>query len=216
MTPQRALLALAAVAGLAAGVIYWATAQRVSIAVAALDMPAGHVIGAADLEFRELPPDAIPAGAIREIAAGIGRSAKGPVWKGQLLVRDALASAPADFESGVVIPTGYHAVAIPVDAPHALGGAVMPGSRVDVIAVPASGRAPAGRPTELLVRSALVIDVRGDQGGAFERHPAARSGAGVRERLASVVIAVGPSVEVVIADRIATSTFVLVLAPDVP
>lgn len=217
MTAQRALIALAVVAGLAAGILYWEGAQRVGVAVAASDLSAGRPLASGDVEMRDLPPDALPRGAITEASGAVGRSPKGPIWKGQLILSDALATSPAAFESGVAIPTGYNAVAIPVDAAHALGGAVVPGSRVDVIAVPAQGRAPAGRMTEILVRAALVIDVRGEQGGAFERHTAARQSAtAVRERLGSVVIAIGPQSELAVADRIATSTFVLVLAPERP
>jgi Flp pilus assembly protein CpaB len=217
VTAQRGLIALAVVAGLAAGILYYVSAQRVAVVVAASDLAAGHALVASDLDVRELPPDVVPVGAIRDGGSVIGRSARGPIFKGQLLLSDALAASPAAFESGVVIPTGSHALAIPVDAAHALGGAVLPGSRVDVISVPVAGRAPAGRPTELLVRAALVVDVRGEQGGAFERHPVARQqGTAPRDRLGSVVIAVGPAAELAIADRIPTSTFVLALAPAGP
>ncbi len=213
MTAQRGLVMLALVSGLAAGVLYWSAAQRVGIVVAASDLSAARAIVPSDLEMRELPPDTLPAGAIRDVASAVGRSPRGPIWKGQLLLADALQASPAAFEGGVTIPTGYHAVAIPVDAAHALGGAVVPGSRVDVLAVPAPGRAPAGRSTELLVRAALVLDVRGEQGLAFERHPT-RQGTAPRDRLGSVVIAVTLSAELAIADRIPASTFVLALAPE--
>jgi Flp pilus assembly protein CpaB len=216
VTAQRGLTALAIAAGLAAAVLYWAGAQRVGIVVAASDITAGRALASSDLETRELPPDALPVGAIRDVSSAVGRSPKAPMWKGQILLADALASSPAAFESGVTVPSGYHAVAIPVDAAHALGGAVLPGSRVDVISVPIQGRAPAGRTTEMIARAALVIDVRGEQGGAFERHAAIRPGSIPRDRLGSVVIAVGPQVELAIADRIPSSTFVLVLAPDRP
>jgi Flp pilus assembly protein CpaB len=217
VTAQRGLIALAVAAGVIAAALYLLGTQRVSVVVAAADLPAGRAIAGADLETRDLPPDALPASALRDLGAAVGRSPRGPIWKGQLLVADALASAPAAFASGVTIPTGYHAIAIPVDAAHALGGALVPGSRVDVIAVPVAGRAPAARATELLARAALVLDVRGEQGAAFDRIPAARQqGTAARDRLGSVVIAVGPTAELALADRIPTSTFVLVLAPEVP
>ncbi|HZC29880.1 MAG TPA: hypothetical protein VE261_00065, partial [Gaiellaceae bacterium] len=91
----------------------------------------------------------------------------------------------------------------------------MPGSRVDVIAVMAPGRALADRPTEVVASAALVIDVRGEQGGPFERHPSAsRSATSVRERLGSVVVAVDPAAELRIAERMSSSTFVLALVPE--
>ncbi len=214
MTGQRALLGVAVAAGLVAGLLYWMGAQRVPVLVAATDLRAAEALSLADVETRELPPDALPAGTIRDPAAAAGRFPRAPIHKGQLILASTLGDLPAAFDSGVSVPTGYRAVAIPVDAAHALGGAVVPGSRVDVIAVPSETRSPAGRVTELLAPAALVIDVRGEQGGPFERaHAGTRPATAVRERLGSVVVAVGPTAEMRIADRIGSSTFVLALVP---
>ncbi|MBI2983004.1 MAG: Flp pilus assembly protein CpaB [Chloroflexi bacterium] len=208
---------LAVAAGLVAGVLYYAGAQRIGVVVAASDLAPGHPIAAADLEIRAMPPDALPSGAVTDPSAAIGRFARTPIWKGQLLLAAAISTSPAAFQSGIELPTGYRAVAIPVSAAHAVGGALIPGSRVDVISVPVQGRAPAGRGTELIAQAALVVDVRGEQGGPFERLPTApRAATAIRDRLGSVVIAVGPVAQMWIADRIATSTFVLALVADRP
>lgn len=217
MNAQRALIVLAMAAGVVAGLLYYVGAQRVTVIVAGADLVPGRAITAADLEARSLPPDALPGDAITDAGSAVGRFPRAPIWRGQLVMASAIAASPAAFDTGVALPTGYRAVAIPVNAGQALGGAVLPGSRVDVIAVPVQGRAPAGRITELVAPSALVIDVRGEQGGPFDRHPAARQQAtAVRDRLGSVVVAVGPSAEMWIADRIATSTFVIALVHDRP
>ena len=217
MTAQRALIVLAIAAGLVAGALYYAGAQRIAVVVAAMDLAPGRAITAADLDIRAMPPDALPSGAVTEPSAAIGRFARTPISKGQLVLARVISASPAAFESGIELPTGHRAVAIPVSAGHAVGGAVIPGSRVDVISVPIQGRAPAGRVTELIAQAALVVDVRGEQGGPFDRLPAApRSAATIRDRLGSVVIAVGPVAEMWIADRIATSTFVLALVNDRP
>ncbi len=217
MTSQRAFMILAIAAGLVAGILYYAGAQRVGVVVAAIDLAPGRAIAEADLEMRSMPPDALPSGALTEIASAVGRFARSPLSRGQLVMASSLATSPAAFETGVVVPTGYRAVAIPVNAAQALGGAVIAGSRVDVIAVPVQGRAPAGRTTELVAPAALVVDVRGEQGGSFERDRAtAQRATSIRDRLGSVVVAVGPAAEMWIADRIATSTFVLALVHDRP
>lgn len=206
---------IALAAGVIAGVIYYASAQRVGVVVAAAEVSPGHALGNADVEIRSLPPDAVPAGAITDAAFAVGRYARAPIARGQLLFSSVLADAPATFDGGVKIPSGHRAVAIPIDAAHAIGGAIVPGSLVDVIAVPVHGRAPAERVTELIVPSALVLDVRGEQGGPFERHPAsARTATSVRERIGSVVVAVPLPFAMRIADRTATSTFVLALVTD--
>lgn len=217
MTAQRALIVLAVAAGLVAGILYYAGAQRISVVVAAVDLVPGRAIAESDLETRALPPDVLPPGALTDSAAAVGRFPKAPVWKGQLVLGGLISASPGAFGTGIVLPTGYRAVAVPVSAGQAVGGAVAPGARVDVIAVPIQGRAPAGRTTELIVPAALVVDVRGEQGGPFDRHPASRQPATtVRDRLGSVVIAVGPAAEMWIADRIATSTFVIALVHDRP
>jgi pilus assembly protein CpaB len=208
---------LAVAAGLVAGILYHAGAQRASVVVAAVDLAPGRAIVEADLELRSLPPDALPAAAVTDLASAVGRFTRSPLSRGQLVMTSSLASSPASFDTGVVVPTGYRAVAIPVNAGQALGGAVIPGSRVDVIAVPVQGRAPAGRTTELVAPAALVVDVRGEQGGAFERDRGTSTrSTTIRDRLGSVVVAVGPAAEMWIADRIATSTFVLALVHDRP
>lgn len=213
MNTQRALTIVAVAAGLVAGVVYYVSAQRVPAVIAAADLAPGRAIGAADVEVRGLPADVIPAGALSDTALAVGRYVRAPIARGQLLLATLVATSPAAFDSGIALPPGHRAVAIPVSAAHAVGGAVIPGSRVDVIAVPVQGRAPAGRGTELIAQAVLVIDVRGEQGGAFERERTVRS-AGIRERLGSVVIAVGPTTEMWVADRIASSTFVIALVHD--
>jgi Flp pilus assembly protein CpaB len=210
VSTQRGLTIVAVAAGIVAGIVYYASAQRVPAVVAAADLAPGRAIAAADVEVRAFPSDALPAGVLGDTALAVGRFVRAPISRGQLLLAASVAASPAAFDSGVALPTGHRAVAIPVSAAHAVGGAVIPGSRVDVIAVPVQGRAPTGRGTELIVQAALVIDVRGEQGGPFERERSARSSA-IRERLGSVVIAVGPTAEMWIADRIATSTFVIAL-----
>jgi pilus assembly protein CpaB len=216
MTTRRALLALSLITGIVAGALYLVGTHRTPVIVAAQHLSPGRAIGPNDVEMRWLPADAIPAGAITDTATALGRYPRAPMWPGQLVLAGTIAPTNAIFDSGLTPPTGYRAVAIPVAAEQALGGAIAPGARVDVIAIPAVGRAPDGQATELLVEAALVIDVRGDQGGPFERERPASSGIATRERLGSVVIAVGPSDELIIADRIATSSFVLVLVPERP
>src|SRR5437868_15363272 len=101
------------------------------------------------------------------------------------------------------------AVALPVGAAQALGGALVPGAVVDVVAIPLAGGAPAGRATELLARDVLVLDVRTDTGAPYGvtsvRSPI------TSDRVGSAVVAIDDSDEVRFADRIATSTFVLLL-----
>jgi Flp pilus assembly protein CpaB len=215
VTPQRALLVLAIVAGALSGAIYYSTSQRVGVMFAAAHLSPGQPISESDVEMRWLPADAVPADALTDAASAIGRFPRAPQWPGQVLLTGSLASATATFESGLIPPTGYRAVAIPVVAHQALGGAIAPGARVDVIAVPLPGRDQTERLAELLTEAALVIDVRGEHGGSIRIGDHSSAAIAVPERLGSVVIAIGASEELMIAERIVSSTFVLVLVPPI-
>lgn len=213
MIGQRVLLAIALLCGAVAGTIYYTSVQRVTIVVAANSLDADKPIASADVALIELPPDAVPSGALRSTGDAIGRVPRAPLWPGQILVAPALSAGAAAFHSGLVPPSGQRAVAIPVTPSQAVGGALVAGAHVDVIAVPVSGRAPAGRVTELVAANATVLDVRGENGGPFVPAGAGRASGVAVDRLGSVVVALAPGDELRVADRIATSTFVLVFIP---
>jgi len=198
---------LALIAGAIAGALYFVGAQRVPIVVAAQDVPMIRPLTALDLEVRSIPPDALPAGAIASVDEAIGRVPIAPLWRGQPLVVHALADDAAVFHTGLTLLPGQRAIAIPVGAASAVGGAISPGARVDVVAVPLIGRAPPGRTVELLAVEALVLDIRTESGAPYM--PRQRESALAVERIGSVIIAISPTDEVRFADRIATSTFVL-------
>ena len=213
MIGQRVLLAVALVCGAIAGTIYYASLQRVSVVVAAHALDADRPIAAADLTTAALPPDAVPGGALHSLDDAIGRVPRAPQWPGQILVGPAVAATAAAFHSGLVPAAGQRAVAIPVTPSQAMGGAILAGAHVDVIAVPVSGRAPTGRITEIVAANATVLDVRGENGGPFALASTSRGGTASVDRLGSVVIALAPIDEVRVADRVATSTFILVFIP---
>lgn len=214
MIGQRVLLAVALVAGAVASGIYWGAVQRTAVVVAVHDLDGQRPIESDDLALRELPPDALPAAAIRQLSDAVGRTPRAPLWAGQVVVAAALTDASAVF-SGAIVPVGaQRAIAIPATAGLAVGGAITSGARVDVVAVPIAGRAPANRPTEVLAAAAVVLDVRGENGGTFSTRSAGRgTTTGAPDRLGSVIVAVSAVEALRIADRIPTSTFVFVFVP---
>ncbi len=207
MIARRSLLLLALVAGCIAGALYYIGAQRVAMVVAAQDVAVIRPLTAQDVELRSVPPDVLPTGAVSSVEDVIGRVPVAPLWQGQPLVFQALADDAAVFHTGLTLRPGERAVAIPVVAVSAVGGAIAPGARVDVLAVPLIGRAPAGRTVELLAADALVLDVRSESGAPYL--PRRQDAAPAIDRIGSVIIAISPSDEIRFADRIATSTFVL-------
>lgn len=203
------LLAGAVVAGILSGILYYAGAQRTTVLVAARELPATRPLGAGDLVPRQFPVDVVPAGAVRDATSVIGRYLRAPLGTGQLVLIGSLADEAALFGSGLRPPTGMRAIAVPVSVASALGGAIAPGHRVDVIAVPLPGKAPAGRTVELIATRAIVLDVRGETGRALT----AEQPRSALDRIGSIVIAVPASNELGLAERIPVSTFVVVLAP---
>ena len=213
MIGQRTLLALAVTAGALAGILYYVGAQRSPVVVAARDIDATRPLVNEDLTVVSIPADAAPAGALADATGAVGKLLRAPLWRGQVVLEPALSDQAALFHTGLALPAGMRAVALPVSsAAQAVGGAIVPGARVDVIAVPVAGRAPAGRTAELLLQAAMVLDVRSETGTPFGALMTKATASSLGERIGGVVIAIDPGEEVRFADRVATSTFVLALA----
>ncbi len=210
MIARRWLLVLALAAGFVAGATYLAADRRADVVVAGRDMAVPRPLTRDDLEVRTVAADLVPDDAVRSVDAAVGSVPRAPLLRGQIVLVRGIAQEVSELRSGLPLPRGQRAIAIPVNAVAAVGGAVLPGSRVDVLSVPVLGRAPAGRTTELLIAGASVLDVRGESGAALvQADPKAQAATG--DRIASVVIAIPLDDELRFADRIATSTFVLTL-----
>jgi len=206
---RRALLVLALIAGVIAGASYWLDARRVPLVVAARPIEAESVLDDSDLGTMEVPADSVPADAIVDREAAVGQVVHGHLEAGQLLLRASF-EAPPGFRSGLRPAAGWRAVALPVSPGFALGGAIVPGVRVDVVVVPVAGRAPPDRGPERFATGLLVLDVRSESGGPFVEPGSRQSSAALANaRLGSVIVAVPADDDVLIAERIATSTFVL-------
>ena len=208
--PRRVFFALAIFAGCLSGALYFSATQRVEIVVMARDIDVPRPIAAEDIELRALGADLVSDDVVRSLEDVIGLVPRTPMLRGQIVLARSVSAELADFRSGQLVANGFRAVAIPVTAVSAVGGAILPGSRVDVLAVPIAARAPAGRSAEVLVTGATVLDVRGESGAPYLQRDA-KTSAGMVDRIASVVIAIPFIDEARLADRVATSTFVLAL-----
>lgn len=122
-----------------------------TVAVAARDLPAGHVVGPGDVREVALPRAAVPAGALGDLPAG--RVVRAPVFEGEVVLGRRVA-APEVAGVAALVPSGARALAVPVEP--GTSPALLVGHRVDVIA---SAAAEAG-PQAVLVASAVpVVDV---------------------------------------------------------
>ena len=192
LVPRRVLFGGASAAGFLAAAVYYAATQRSDVVVMARDMTELRALTRDDLEVRTVAAELAPEDALRRVDDAIGLVPRGPLVRGQLVLGRAVGSEVADFRSGRSLEDGSRALAIPVSAVNAVGGAIVPGARVDVIAVPVAGRGPAGRVAEVLLMAALVLDVRGESGAPYSQR--ATSASVSIDRIASVVIAI-PAVD---------------------
>jgi Flp pilus assembly protein CpaB len=210
---RRSLLALAVVSGLISGALYYAATRQTDVVVMARDVTDPRPLTQDDLMVRAVASELAPDLALRSVDDALGLTPRVPVLRGQILFASALAVDPVELR-GWSLGVGRRAVAIPGRVVDAVGGAVSAGARVDVLALPIAGRAPTDRTAEILLVDAPVLDVRAESGAPYVRHD---DKAGLlADRLSSVVIGIAAADEARLADRLATSTFVIVLAGSSP
>lgn len=103
-----------------------------SVVVAVEELPGGTVLGAANVEVRQIRAEDAPSGAASEPAALLGRTLAAPVPEGQVLTDLALVSARTTTAAGQVVA--------PVRLADAgLASLLHPGDLVDVIAADGQG-----------------------------------------------------------------------------
>lgn len=135
-------LALASVAALLAG--RWMTSraaavdasrpQAVRLVAAAMDIPFGTVIEARHLKTLAVLASNRPAGSYTSTDAILGKVPKTDVFAGELLLADRLVVPGEGSTLAAVVSPAMRAVTVRVDDVVGVGGFVLPGNRVDVIA----------------------------------------------------------------------------------
>jgi Flp pilus assembly protein CpaB len=97
------------------------------VVVAARDLPAGHVLGRADLAVARLPAALRPAGARAGPAAFVRQRLAGPIGAREVLTASRLVSADLAAGLGRLV-----AAAVPLDDPRA-ADLLRPGNRIDLL-----------------------------------------------------------------------------------
>lgn len=169
-----------------------AAEPTVPVVVAAVDLPAGTALAAADLAVARLPPGLRPAGTVPDPAALSGRVLAAPVRSGEPVTDVRLVG------SGVtaLLPAGQ--VAAPVRlADLAVAALVHSGDRIDVLATPDGGTA-----AEVVAEEALVLAAA--EPGAL---PADDPSAGL------LLVAVDAATAARLAAAATTSTLTVTLPP---
>ena len=106
-----------------------------AVVVARLNIPARTAIQADMVEVVRVPSNALLGGAFSSSDQAVGRVARIPIYKGEQLVQDKLATTKTELGLSYIVPQGHVGLAMKVDKVIGAGGLIRPGDRVDVIAV---------------------------------------------------------------------------------
>jgi pilus assembly protein CpaB len=105
------------------------------VVVASADLSLGSELAKDDLQVVSFPAGHVPEGVFAKPADIIGRGLIVPVVKGEPILAAKLASKEAGAGLPPVIPEGMRAVSVRVNEVIGVAGYVLPGTRVDVLAV---------------------------------------------------------------------------------
>lgn len=210
-------------AGLVAGGVYLFAQPRTEIVRARVDVPVLTQITADMVETIRVSPADAPADAARSPDEVVGSYAAVPLLAGEAVDRRALERTPGERALGFGAPlaAGQVAFALPVDPSQAVGAALAPGARVDVIAVPnalktvtATGATASAPATAVMGQGYLILALRTADGQPLSSGSASGSGTGalVAPKLGSVVIAIPAASEAQFATQALASTFYLALS----
>src|SRR5438067_1311673 len=201
-----------------AGFFYYSQTRQATAVVAARDLTVGTRIQDSDVSLRQINPASVSHEVMKTLDQVVGQVVAVPILEGQFL--DARQVAPARnaamLGSGLDMPSGYRIIGLPIAPAAAVGGALKPGDRVDVMAIAGGTKAttladqPLATPM-LLGRDVLVIGLRTEQGTGVDQ---AEPGLNPAAKPASILLAIPQTDEEAYSAAIANSTFVLTLSTD--
>jgi pilus assembly protein CpaB len=144
---NRGLLVVAALAGLAAAVLFVVAVNQdggtsnvtsgatVKAVVAKQNIEARTEIKGDMVEVREVSEDLLVAGAFSDTTLVVGNVTLGAIPAGEQIIPSRIGLAPTSDSLSAVVPKGKRAVSVEVREATAVGGLLRNGDRVDVIGV---------------------------------------------------------------------------------
>src|SRR5205823_13788747 len=202
-----------------AGLFYYLQTRQATAVVAARDLTVGTRIQVSDISLRQVNPASLSHEVLKTLDQVVGQVVAVPILEGQFL--DARQVAPARnaamLGSGLDMPSGYRIIGLPIAPAAAVGGALKPGDRVDVMAIAGGTKAttladqPLATPV-LLGKDVLVIGLRTEQGTPVDQAEHGLSAG--PSKLASILLAIPQNDEESYSAAMASSTFVLTLSTD--
>lgn len=112
-----------------------AEVERATIVIASRDIEVRAVIGELQLELRSLPVDAIHPFALATLDDAVGLFATTNITAGQQMLSSHVTADDSGGGLARLVPIGQRAYAIPVSDAIAAGGLIVPGDRIDILAL---------------------------------------------------------------------------------
>ena len=179
--------------------------RMVPMVVASADIDSGVVVTAAMLELADHPERYLPAQALSDMDAAIGRVAAVPILEGEPVTSRRLGSTGG---SSSVVPDGMRAYSLSPQTLEGLALAPKSGDRVDVLATFARDGGDAE--TVTVIKAAKVASVGGSKGGGS----GVASQLGVNGRGGGITLLLTPEQAEALAQSEALGKIALVLAPN--
>lgn len=209
------------VAALASAALVYAAQPQNGIVRAKSDIPVLMPITAEMVEIVNVSPADAPANAARSLDDVVGRYASVAILAGQDVDLRILEANPGQrtFGFGAPVEAGQVAFALPVEPGQAVGGALVPGARVDVVAVPNAVKTQfstgSDSPSAVVLGQGLVVlTIRTPEGKPLsDVSEAEQGGVVIPPKLGSVVVAIPAARLSEFAEAALSSTFFLALSP---
>ena len=174
------------------------------------------------IEIVSVSPADAPANAARRVDDVVGKYASVPILAGQDVDTRILEANPGQlaFGFGAPLEAGQVAFALPVEPGQAVGGALVPGARVDIVAVPNALKTQvsgADSPSAVVLGQGLVVlTIRTPEGRQLSDEPTSDTARVViPPKLGSVVVAIPAARLAEFAEAALGSTFYIALSPAV-
>jgi Flp pilus assembly protein CpaB len=213
-------LAFFLVAALGASALVYFAQPRNGIVRAKTDIAVLTPITADMVQVVSVSPADAPANTARSLDAVVGRYTSVPILAGQDVDVRVLESNPGQLAFGFEAPlqAGQVAFAIPVEPGEAVGGALVPGAHVDVVAVPNALKTQVSGVNSasavVLGQGLVVLTLRTPEGRRLSDDPTSDSTRVViPPKLGSVVVAIPAARLTDFAEAALSSTFYLALSP---
>jgi Flp pilus assembly protein CpaB len=216
---RTAYIVIFVVACLVAGFLYYLQVPRAAVVRATADIPAMTRITTDMVEVVKVAPVDVSTNAAQSTDQVVGQYASMTILAGQEIDTRALEQTPGqqEFGFGAALDLGDVAFAIPITDPsQAVGGALSPGAKVTVVAVPNalknSVQASPAATSTVLGTNLTILALRTPDGQPFSPAQSGSGIAAVPPKLGSVVVAIPADRLSDFATAALSSTFYLALS----